>query len=174
MARVEVYHSLGNHISLDSILSEGLKSRRKLIEEGKLKLTSEFLFPDQNEVIYFRWMNPDFARSLKSSWISIDVDSETAKVFNAEYRYDADKGLYLASEMPLSELIEKKQRGEAMKGTVPGKFVVYNPTTAEPTLVDFTDSRVNDRHWIYSNEILLRKDVIPASEFRDYQRAESK
>ena len=76
--------------------------------------------------------------------------------------------------MPLSELIEKKERCEAMKGTVPGKFVVCNPTTAEPTLVDFDDARVNDRHWIYSNEILVRRDAIPTSEFKDHHRAESK
>ena len=174
MTQIEVYHSLGKHVSIDTVLAEGLKSRKKLIEEGKLEPTSNLLFLDQNELIYFRWMKPDFARSLNSSWISIGVDSEAAKVFNAEFRYHIDKGLYHASAMSLSELVEKKQRGEAMKGTVPGKFVVYNPTTAEPTLVDFSDSRVNDCHWIYSNEIPVRKDVIPASEFREYQRAESK
>lgn len=174
MAMVEVYHSLGNHVSLDIILSEGLKSRRRLIEEGKLKPTSKLLFPDQNELIYFRWMNPDFARTLTSLWVSIEVDPKTANVFNAEFRYDADRGLYAASGMPLSELIEKEERGEAMKGTVPKKFVVYNPTTAEPTLVDFNDARVSDRHWIYSNESPVRRDVIPASEFKYYHKPESK
>ena len=172
MAMVEVYHSLGNHVSIDTVLDEGLKSRKRLIEEGKLKPTGDMLFHDQNELIYFRWMNPDFARGLDSPLISIEVDPASAKVFNAEFRYDADRGLYLASEMPLSKLIEKKETGEAMKGTVPGKFVVYNPTTAEPTLVDFNDARVSDRHWIYSNEIPVRRDVIPASEFRNYHKPE--
>jgi hypothetical protein len=174
MAIVEVYHSLGNHVSIEAILKEGLKSRRKLIEEGTLKQTSDLLFPDQNEIIYFRWMNPDFARGLDTAWVSIEVNPKTAKVFNAEFRYDADRRLYLASEMPLSELIEKKERGEAMKGTVPGKFVVYNLITAEPTLVDFKDARVSNRHWIYSNEIPVKRDVIPASEFKTYHRAESR
>ncbi len=174
MAMVEVYHSLGNHVSIDAILNEGLKSRRKLIEEGKLELTGDMLFPDQNEFIYFRWMNPNFARTLNTAWVSIDVNPETAKVFNAEYRYDADSGLYLASEMSLLKLIEKKERGEGMKGTVPGKFVVYHPITADPTLVDFNDARVSDRHWIYSNESLVKRDVIPASEFKNYHRAKSK
>ena len=173
MAMVEVYHSLGNHVSIDTVLDAGLKSRRGLIEEGKLKRTSDLLFPDQNELIYFRWMNSNFARRLDTAWVSIGVDPKTTKAFNAEFRCDANNGLYHASEMPLSELIEKKERGEAMKGAVRGKFVVYNPTTAEPTLVNFSDPRVSDRHWIYSNETPIRKDIIPASEFKDYHRAKS-
>jgi hypothetical protein len=174
MAQVEVYHSLGSQVSIETVIAEGLKSRRILIEEGKLEPTSNLLLRDQNELIYFTWMNPDFASSLNSLGVSIYVDSEKAKVFNAEFRYSVNKKLYLASELPLSELIEKKEKGEAMKGTIPGKSVVYNPTTAEPTLVELSDARVNDRHWIYSNEIPVRRDLIPASEFKSYQRTESK
>ncbi len=108
---VEIYHSLSRHVTIDTILDEGLKSRRRLVEEGKLKPTSELLFPDHMNSIYFRWWNPIFARTTNTPWVSIDVDPQKTKVFNAEFRYDINRELYLASEMLLSELIEKKERG---------------------------------------------------------------
>ena len=167
---VEIYHSLGQHITIHSILTEGLKSRKELVEEGKLEPVSQMYGPEHMNQIYFRWWNSTFARTRDTPWISIDVDPQKTKVFNAEYRYDADKNLYLASEILLSELIEKKERGEAMKGTIPLKGVTYHPLTAEPMLVDIDDERISDRHWFYSNEITIPRDVIPPTEFKDYHR----
>jgi len=164
---VEVYHFIRVDVPTKTILEEGLKSRRKLIEEGILEPLKGSHFPDHEESIYFRWMNPEFARVLTSRWVSIEVD-ESARVFNAEYRYDMNRGFYAGSEMTLSELIEKKERGAAMRGTVKGKVVVYNPSTAEPTLVDSADHRVGNRHWFYSNETPVRIDLIPPLEFKNH------
>jgi len=161
---VEIYHSFGYRVTIDVLLKDGLKSRRRLVSEGKLKPITSRCLPDQMDVIYFRQLDPSFAKGLSTPWISLEVPENDHFVFNAEFRADSDAANYYASKIHLPEFIEKRKRGEALRGSKPG-ILVYDPITAESTFVDINDPRASDRHWLYHNEVLIQRDLIPPEEF---------
>jgi hypothetical protein len=176
MAIVEVYHVPKRGASVDDLLAEGLKSRKQLIKEGKLEpLSSSGLFEDHLSTIYFQWFPPHLEANRENcDWVSTEVNPETTDVFNREFRYHNDRGKYKASRMSLTDYISQHEKTkELRKDLEPGKMIVWNPLTAEPTVVGVDDRRVSDSRWQYLNEIIFQKPVVPASELKGHYKARS-
>lgn len=173
MTNVEIYHFPGRGASVDYLLTEGLKSREQLIREGKLEpLNVRGMFDDQLSMIYFQWFPPHLEANKKNcEWVSIEVDPKETAVFNREFRYHNDRANYNASKMGLADYISQHEKTKAIRPNVkPGQMIVWNPLTAEPLVVGVDDKRVYDSRWQYLNEILVSKSIIPASEFKGYNR----
>ena len=174
MAMVEAYHFPGRGASVDDLLVDGLKSREQLIKDGKLEpLGASGLFEDHLSIIYFQWFPPHLeANKENCDWISIEVDSERTDVFNREFRYHNDSAKYNASRMSLADYISQHEKTKELRNNLePGKMIVWNPLTAEPTIVGLEDKRVYDSKWQYLNEILVPKPVIPVAELAGYHKA---
>ncbi len=176
MTMVEVYHFPGRGASVDDLLAEGLKSREQLIKEGKLEpLKARGLFDDHLSTIYFQWFPPHLESNRENcDWVSIEVNPERTDVFNREFRYHNDRAKYNASRMSLADYISQHEKTKEMrKDLEQGRMIVWNPLTAEPTIVGVDDKRVYDSRWQYLNEILVPRSVIPASELKRYHKAKS-
>ncbi len=173
MSLIEIYHIPRRGATIDDLLSEGLKSARKLIEERKIKdYGGSWLFPDHKEVIYFQWFPPhlEFNRE-ENDWISIEVDPQNTYVYNREFRVTREINKYRASRMKLSDYISKHEITKRIKKTLePGKTIIWNPLTADPVVVNWDDERVSDFTWQYLNEIIIPATVIPPSEFKGYHK----
>ncbi len=176
MAMVEVYHFPGREASVDDLLAEGLKSRKQLIKEGKLEpLSASGLFDDHLSTIYLQWFSPHLeANRERYDWVSMEVNIETTNVFNCEFRYHNDRTKYNASKMSLADYISQHEKTKEMrKDLESGKMIVWDPLTAEPTLVGFDDKRFYNPIWQYLNEVLVQKSVIPASELKGHYKVKS-
>jgi hypothetical protein len=175
MTMVEVYHFPGRGASVDDLLVDGLKSREQLIKEGKLEpLNASGLFDDHLSTIYFQWFPPHLETNRENcDWISIEVDSKRTDVFNREFRYHNDRAKYNASRMSLADYISQHEKTKELRTNIePGKMIVWNPLTAEPTIVGVEDTRVYDSRWQYLNEILVPESVIPVAELAGYHKAQ--
>ena len=198
MGFVEIYHFIGKEASIDKILKEGLKSRKQLILERDLESFEQTrLFSGHFSNIYFQWLSPHLEINLEEcSWISIEVNPETTNVFNRELRpfifsyisryasselfkdndfEDNARGIwkkYALSEMSLSKYIFKHKKSRELKKNMKlGESIVYDPLTAEPTIISLNDPRKYFPIWMYFNEILIPKQIIRSSEFKNYHES---
>ena len=95
-------------------------------------------------------------------------------VYNREFRASGDLAKYQASRMSLADYISQHEKTKEMRNDLePGKMIVWNPLTAEPTIVGVDDRRVSDSTWQYLNEVLVPKSLIPASELAGYHKAQT-
>ena len=176
MVMIEVYHRPGRGASVDDLLVDGLKSARTLIEEGKINDYSVYgMFSDHQKVIYFEWAPSHRESNMNAcDWVSIELDSETTDVYNREFRFSGDLKKYRNSRMSLADYIFQHERTKEMREDLkPGQLIVWDPFTAEPSIVGIDDKRTSGSEWKSSNEILVPKSIILASEFRGYQKVAS-
>ena len=159
---------------MDDLLAEGLKSKDRLVEEGKMEPSGvKGLFYNQSFDIYFQWVPPHLEANKKDcDWVSIKVNPDSTSVFNMEFRFKIESRNYNNSKMSLADYISQHEKTEEMRqGLEQGKAIVWDPLKAEPTIVKAGDKRFHDSTWQYSNEILIPRDIIPASEFSGYHKA---
>ena len=157
---VEIYHAIITG-PVDEILQEGLKSVEQLVKEGKLKQPIPGFLPDQFSNIYFRYWDEKFASETKCPWASIEVNPETTFVHNSILRENQDLQGYTASRMPLAEYIKRLNMAVQMRTQAP---VIVDCITAEPKFADSQSGSLTANG--YSNEILIPRPIIPASEFK--------
>ena len=173
MKKIEIYHLPERGIGVSTILSEGLKSEEELIFEGKLdSQNAGELFKNHLSIIYFQWFPPHVETNGENiDWVSIKVDPEMTSVFNRELGYHNDMRKYVCSKMSLADYISKHERSKAIRQHLElGTMIVWNPLTAEPTIIRIDDDRAYDSRWQYSNEIPIQRSIIPPSELERYCR----
>ena len=176
MSKVEVYHCPGRGASVDDLLVDGLKSAKQLVQEGKIEdYGGSWMLPDHQDVIYFQWFPPHLeANGETRDWVSMEVNPEATDVYNREFRASGDLSKYRASRMNLADYISQHEKTKEMRENLePGKMIVWNPLTAEPTVVGVDDRRVSDYTWQYLNEVLVPESIIPASRFKGYHKVQS-
>ncbi|VVB81389.1 Uncharacterised protein [uncultured archaeon] len=162
---LEIHHMIITG-PVDEILREGLKSVEQLVKEGRLKQPrSPGFLPDQFSNIYFRYCNEKFLSEARCPWVSLEVNPETTFVHNLRLREDRDLQGYNASRMPLAEYIKRLHEAIQMRTqTPPGKTVIVDCITAEPRFAELQSGSLLTAG--YSNEILIPRPIIPASEFK--------
>jgi hypothetical protein len=133
------------------------------------------MLPDHQRVIYFQWFPPHLEGNSKNrDWVSIEVNPESTYVNNSEFRASEDLAKWRDSRMSLADYIfQHEKTNEIRKHLEPDKMIVWNPLTAEPTVVGIDDRRVFDFTWQYLNEVVVPTSVIPASEFKRYHKAQA-
>lgn len=172
MSKVEIYHNLGRSAEMSVVLRDGLKSAKKLIEEGKLEdYSSSWMLENHINFIYFQWFPPHLREyNIKNgTWVSIEVNPRKTFVFNREFRAKGDLSRYNASRMTLTNYIGQHEKTVVLKRQLKqGQTIIWDPITAEPLIVNSDDRRVSDYIWQYLNEVLIEKDIILPTEIKNY------
>jgi hypothetical protein len=114
---VLIYHIALSEEVTKEIARSGLKSRRRLAEEGRSSgdLPSSPGFEDQSEIVYFQWLSPDMENAVREnhSGVCMDVDPDRVFVHN-QFLRGIDRREYEASRMTLAEFMRKCVRDKRL------------------------------------------------------------
>ena len=132
---VVLLHAYGSSCGLISqIRNEGLKSFAQLLREGKVSSRYKSL-PDQNDLIYFRYIPGVTRECIPDNTVGIEVDPSHLNVHNQEFRASGNLRLYNDSKLLLTDYIERKELARKMGyGLEVGEAVIFHPLTASPII----------------------------------------
>ncbi|NET71559.1 MAG: hypothetical protein F6K62_11690 [Sphaerospermopsis sp. SIO1G2] len=181
---VTIYHGIGKDADLDAIRATGLKSRKKLAEEGVMQLPSDgSYFTNQPQYIYFQDMTDDKLARQNRGFASVSVDPDTTYVFNREFRVPHGQesnskmlDSYARSGITLRQHLANQEAAKQMKEDLPpGQMVIHDPYSGSPIAVSADDERVSNSRYMYLSDILVEAAVIPKEKltFHEPQRDQS-
>ena len=152
-----IVHGTSNEDSLNSILTKGLLSRRKLAEfrlgryyqEAAAKEAIEkgdhfkkkFGALDSQQIFFA----PKESQVVEDGNVGILVNPNKTYVFNMSYKAKADPAdidldQYKKSKILLSTYLQQVKEAKKMQEAQPDKEVVLDPQTAKPFYIDRSDS----------------------------------
>jgi len=114
------------------IMSEGLKSRKKLSEEGRMNLQDDgSYFTNQPQYIYFKPIPEQRLTVFEgSNLIAIKVDPSDISVFNMEFRPYGNLSGYILSQRPLLTCISNILSHDDDTSRMPGYYKSLDPFTS--------------------------------------------
>jgi hypothetical protein len=172
--KVRIFHFPGRGSKIGQILEGGLKSRAKLIQEGKMEpINTKGIFPDHLSNIYFAWVPRHLKAKLKNlDWVAVDVDPHTTDVYNMEFRAKDDRESYKKSRITLAEYIEQhKKTADMRKNLKPGEMIIWKPFTAEPFVIKADEREKYGSEYQYLNEVLIKMPHLPPDFIKKYHVA---
>ncbi|MFA6065751.1 MAG: hypothetical protein WC707_01060 [Candidatus Babeliaceae bacterium] len=162
--KILVYHGIGRGGTLESIKQHGLLSLNELYKRGltdKKPVSGSVVFPDQYDVIYFRY-SPSY--DVKKDTVSMEVDLGATYVHNQEFRALCNSKYwqqYKDSKISLSAFIANREKAEVMRKNKPqGCTVIFDPITSEPFYVTWGDARINNYLYVYIPEVIVEQHEI--------------